>query len=194
MSTSSMDSRETSYHHGDLKRTLIDAALERLDNDGLAALGLRELARQVGVSPAAPYRHFKSREALLAAVAAEGFRRFTADQQVAIAGLEPEAHLDALGNAYVNFARKRRALFLLMFSPQIAKSDYPELRAQGAAAFALLTQAASAAAPQRPKETALRAWSLVHGLAHLIIDEQIPKMGDEQTRKLIANLLNGVLL
>lgn len=193
MSTLPKDARETPYHHGDLRQSLIAAALKRLESDGETGLGLRELARDVGVSPAAPYRHFKNREALLAAVAAEGFRQFATMLATAVEGLDAKAHLNALGNGYVDFARKHTALYLLMFSPEIAKAEHPELKAEAAAAMAILNRAASSAAPAQPKETALRAWALVHGLAHLIIDEQIPKMGDSQTKGLIARLLEGVL-
>ena len=96
MSTSSP---ETGYHHGDLKRALLEAALEMLDQEGADGVGLRELARKVGVSPAAPYRHFRSRQALLEAVATEGFRRFSAMMAAKEADLPEAEQVPAIGSA-----------------------------------------------------------------------------------------------
>ncbi|RYE80650.1 MAG: TetR/AcrR family transcriptional regulator, partial [Hyphomicrobiales bacterium] len=101
MSTSSP---ETGYHHGDLKRRLIEAALEMLDEEGTEGVGLRELARRVGVSPAAPYRHFRGRQALLEAVATEGFRRFAAMMAAKEQDLTEAEQLPAMAEAYVRFA------------------------------------------------------------------------------------------
>src|SRR2546430_6260512 len=93
------------YHHGDLRRTLIDAALRIVEQVGPGALSLRELARHAGVSHAAPYRHFASREALLAALAAEGFRGLGAEMAaLASDGGDPLARFAALGLAYVRYA------------------------------------------------------------------------------------------
>ncbi len=134
MSTTST-SRST-YHHGHLRLALIAAARALLDEGGANAVGLREAARRVGVSPTATYRHFRDKEALLAAVAAEGFREFGAALAAAGRASEP---LSAMGAAYVDFALARPGMFRLMFSPLMAKSEaHPELKAAADEAFAML--------------------------------------------------------
>jgi len=190
MSTLPKDSRETSrYHHLDLRQTLMDAALAALDEHGAGGLGLRELARATGVSAAAPYRHFKSREALLAAVAATGFDRFAAALAASTRGIPPKYHLAVMGMAYVDFARTNRALFQLMFSPELDKSAHEDLRTASEAAFGILSRTAGEEYPEKARETALAAWALVHGLAQLTNDGQFPPMGEGETRALIASIL-----
>ncbi len=177
MSTTST-SRST-YHHGHLRLALIAAARALLDEGGANAVGLREAARRVGVSPTATYRHFRDKEALLAAVAAEGFREFGAALAAAGRASEP---LSAMGAAYVDFALARPGMFRLMFSPLMAKSEaHPELKAAADEAFALLRRGVEARAAEGEGEgegldaAAIAAWSLVHGLAHLILDGVLPK-------------------
>lgn len=137
-------------------------------------MGLREAARRVGVSPTATYRHFRDKEALLAAVAAEGFREFAA--ALAQAGRKGEP-LSAMGAAYVDFALARPGMFGLMFSPLMAKRElYPELRAAAGEAFAQLRHGVRSQAPDAENfdAAALAAWSSVHGLSHLILDGVLP--------------------
>ena len=107
---------DSSYHHGDLRGALVKAAVTEIERGGYENLSLRELAKSLGVSRAAPYRHFADRRALLAAVAADGFDRLTAIYRNAIAnGKTPQARLAAAGRAYLAFAAERPQLFRLMF-------------------------------------------------------------------------------
>ena len=144
MSTSS----RSSYHHGALRPALIAAARALCSTRAAPTRsGLREAARRVGVSPTATYRHFRDKEALLAALAVEGFREFGA--ALAASGRAPEP-LSAMGAAYVDFALSRPGMFRLMFSPLLAaRRDDAELQAAADDAFATLA-AASARAPTRP--------------------------------------------
>jgi AcrR family transcriptional regulator len=109
------------YHHGDLRRALLDAALEVLSAEGASALTLREVARRAGVTHAAPYRHFADKQTLLAAVAEEGFRMLTAEMLERSVPLkdDPVRALQAIGLAYVRFATTERAHFQVMFGKDI---------------------------------------------------------------------------
>lgn len=153
-------STSSSYHHGDLRAALVQAAGELLEKQGLAALSLREVARRAGVSHNAPYRHFPDREALLAALAAEGFRML-ADRQ-ASGGRER-------GLAYVRFALEHPQRFRLMFGGLLPIGSHAELREQGRRAYQGLEDAFQDLG-EDARFAAAAAWSLVHGLANLILD------------------------
>jgi AcrR family transcriptional regulator len=177
MSTSS----RSSYHHGALGPALIAAARALLDEGGPDAVGLREAARRVGVSPTATYRHFQDKEALLAALAVDGFHEFGAALAAAERAPEP---LSAMGAAYVDFALAKPGMFRLMFSPMLsARRDDAELQAAAGAAFATLNRGvgahADASAPAQIPAAAIAAWSLVHGLSHLILDGVLPAASAE---------------
>src|SRR4051812_42489306 len=120
----------TTYHHGDLPPALLKAAGKILEKEGLAGLSLRELARRAGVSHSAPYRHFPDRDALLAALATEGFAQL-GQHLAAHAGQESAA-------AYVRFALDNPQRFRLMFAGQIAYDRFPQLREQANAAYSEL--------------------------------------------------------
>lgn len=185
MSTSSPD---PVYHHGDLKRALLDAALEMLDEEGADGIGLRELARKVGVSAAAPYRHFRSRQALLEAVATEGFRRFSAMMAAKEADFTEAERLPAMAEAYVRFALVQPALFRLMFSRQVDKTGNKALHDAAVEAYGALAKAAAREVPDAPSEGAVIAWSFAHGLSMLLIDEQILGVSPQNSDSLIRNL------
>src|SRR5215831_3058467 len=167
------------YHHGDLRQALVRSALEILSEAGVAGLSLRAAARRARVSAMAPYRHFADKEALLAAVAEYGFRELSARLTAATAtAADPRAGLAALGVAYVLFACDEPSLFKLMFGPSIEKkSTHPALDEAGSACFNALRRAVEAAsffdgnADIRP--VSLACWSLVHGLASLIVDGRL---------------------
>jgi AcrR family transcriptional regulator len=161
------------YHHGDLRRSLIAGGLVLLEEKGASALGLREIARLVGVSAAAPYRHFADRKALLEAVAAEGFRDFTAAMAKAADGVAEDGQLATMAFAYVRFALDQPALFRLMFSSELHPYRDPELREQADAAYATIAVAAAREDKSAPGEMAVMCWSFVHGLAMLVLEEQI---------------------
>ena len=140
------------YRHGNLPVALLAAARQILDENGLQAVGLRETARRVGVSATAAYRHFTSKEDLLASVAAEGFHELAAAMQSATRGATP---LTRAGLAYIEFADQNRGLFRLMFGPILAeRTKYPALQAASVgvedAAGARRRRPRSAAAQRQP--------------------------------------------
>lgn len=162
------------YHHGDLHAALIAAGMALLAGGEGDDLSLRELARRVGVSATAVYRHFPDKGALMAALAREGLAMLAADQRVASdkagGGL---AGFGATGAAYVRFALRHPALFRLIFAhpapPGFANNPLAD------DAMCMLRDNAAAAAPagSDPQVFALRAWSLVHGMAMLMLDGQV---------------------
>jgi AcrR family transcriptional regulator len=158
------------YHHGDLRTALLAEARRRLAHGGPAELSLRELARHLGVSHNAPYKHFATREALLAAVAAAGFRELaarTAD------GARSQG-LHGAGLAYVGFALHDPPVFRLMFSGDIDKATSPELHEAASASFTVLrTHVAAIHGEDAADIAAVSAWSFVHGLANLLIAGQL---------------------
>jgi len=162
------------YRHGNLPAALLGAAREILDENGLQAVGLRETARRVGVSATAAYRHFTSKDDLLASVAAEGFRELAAAMQDATRG--PNL-LTRAGLAYIEFADQNPGLFRLMFGPILAeRGKYPGLQAASASVEDVLLRGV-ADLDQRPfggNLAAMAAWGLVHGLSHLIVDGFFP--------------------
>ena len=173
------------YHHGNLRAALIEAGLESLHGKPAHELSLRDLARQVGVSANAAYRHFADKEALLMALAAEGFRRFSVAQFQAISAEDsPQVMFQRSGQAYVRFARDHAALFQLMFGRFPAHGRSPELVEASEAAFSGLVALAAGHAQLPPDHPAARlralaAWSFVHGLSHLVLDGQLDKFSDD---------------
>jgi AcrR family transcriptional regulator len=158
------------YHHGDLRRVLLEEAVASLRESGPAALSLRDLARRAGVSHAAPAHHFGDKRGLLTAVAAEGFRRLAASL-----GATYEATRDfaEVGVAYVTFAVEERPYFDVMFRPDLYDPDDPELVAARSASGAALYGPA-ATVSDAPLEAGIAAWSLVHGLATLGLAGNLP--------------------
>lgn len=144
-----------------------------VERSGPAAVSLREAARIAGVSHNAPYRHFPTREALLAAVAADGFDRLRAALDDATAAAVQGDRLPALGQAYVRFATANPGLFRLMFGGGIGKDAHPDLQTAAQRAFAVLRTVAAGDGAASPREAAIGAWALVHGLAHLVVDGQL---------------------
>ncbi|KRA95764.1 hypothetical protein ASD83_19190 [Devosia sp. Root685] len=178
------------YHHGNLRQALLEAALIILEKDGEAGLGLRDLARAVGVSAAAPYRHFDSRAALLEALAVTGFQRFSAAME-AVASSDPADPMAAMGKTYVLFALSNANLFRLMFSPQLKKDGRPGLRMAADAAFDTLRHLVGGDM-QTGRIKALAAWAKVHGLSILLLDGQIALRAGEDTEALIAEIIGSL--
>lgn len=162
------------YRHGNLPAALLDAARKILDENGSQAVGLRETARRVGVSATAAYRHFTSKDDLLASVAAEGFRELAAAMQDATRG--PNL-LTRAGLAYIEFAHQNPGLFRLMFGPVLAeRGKYPALHAATVSVEDLLLRGVADLDQRAFDENlaAMAAWGLVHGLSHLIVDGFFP--------------------
>jgi AcrR family transcriptional regulator len=176
----------TPYHHGDLRRALIDAALALLTEEGAWNFTLREVARRAGVSHAAPYNHFTDKSALLAEIAALGFDTL---RQLMDNAARKHAHsareaLLGIASAYVRFGVEHPAHYRLMFGPELAEKDrHPTLQQAGDATFAVLTaalgrgQAAGQIRKAPVREQALACWSLVHGLTTLLIDQRLNFIG-----------------
>jgi AcrR family transcriptional regulator len=178
------------YHHGDLRRALIDAALDLADSEGLEALTTRALARKLNVSHAAPARHFPNRSALLAEVAAEAFERFSHALSRAGKGLPSEEVFSAMGRAYVRFALDHPALLRLMFSPELQALTEPSerLAATSAHAYQVLQTGArsalgSGASEEEVGEAAFLGWSVAHGAASLWLDGPVKGFGPKQGAK-----------
>jgi AcrR family transcriptional regulator len=162
------------YHHGDLRRALLDTALEAVAEQGPAALSLRDVARRAGVSHAAPTHHFRDKTALLTALAAEGWSLLADSLQDVAANGDSFAEL---GVAYVVFATSHPAHFAVMRAPGLARADDPELEAAMGRARTQLKSGVrrfEAGTTRDADTTALAAWSLVHGLAALILEGAVP--------------------
>ena len=163
------------YHHGDLPASLLQAALAILEQDGIAGLTLRAVARRAEVSHMAPAHHFGDLGGLLSELAALGFRRFGA----VLGEAAGQDGLDAMGAAYVAFARANPALFQLMFRSERLDPARPALAEALAHAGALLTRTAGGFVAGRERPTlaqvadAVRAWSMVHGYAMLLLDGRL---------------------
>ena len=175
------------YHHGNLKEALIRAALELIAKKGPAGFTFAEAARFAGVSPAAPYRHFRDRDELLADVARRGFEAFAIALEKAWnnGAPEPFAAFERLGKAYLEFARSEPAYYSAMFEAGVPHDISAEFAAAGDRAFAVIRTAsetliARMPAGRRPPAlmVALHVWSLSHGIASLFA------RGDDGRRKL----------
>jgi AcrR family transcriptional regulator len=170
------------YHHGDLRAALLAEAAAMIAEGGAESVTMREIGRRLGVSRAAPYRHFEDKTALLVAVAADGFSRLTGRLQAVAAGA-PRASVEQLrrmGEEYVRFALENPAHYRLMYGREaLTRQDIPELGDAAIALFEYLVsviqahQKSGAIKRQDPRAQAYMAWSAVHGLASLWIEGHI---------------------
>ena len=168
------------YHHGELRRALLDAALTVIEREGVSALSLRDLARRLGVSHAAPAHHFPDKTALLVEIAREGYERFAAALDAAFRQApDDDARLAAVGRAYVAFALAHPATFRVMFGREVAELHAPPAALAEASgnAYAVLLRGVEAAftgTPPHPRppadHVAFAAWASVHGAAMLWLD------------------------
>ena len=169
------------YHHGDLRRALVEEAVRTIAAEGIDGLTLREAGRRLGVSRTALYRHFADKSALLAAVARDGFIRFRQDLVDAWTRAGGgRAGFEAMGLAYIRFAIANPSHYRLMFGGfrDLCEKD-PALQADAAAAFQVLMDAlvslqdAGEIGRDDPRELARYIWATVHGMAMLGIDGQL---------------------
>jgi AcrR family transcriptional regulator len=198
------------YHHGDLRRALIDTALQLVSEEQDWTFSLRELASRAGVSHHAPYNHFADKLDLLAATAAVGFGRLRDGLRAAMVGIDdPEQLLVAIARTYVRLGLEDPALYRLMFGPALSEAgaaDRPSVaKLAGAEARAVLEEVilrgaragVFAASPDDPQElvlTALAVWSATHGLTMLAIDK-VPPAGlsvDDMIERLLRMVVAGV--
>jgi AcrR family transcriptional regulator len=185
------------YHHGDLRQALLDKALELIAERGPEGFSLREAAREVGVSPAAAYRHFADKPAVLMALAAEGHGRLAvamekgADKLPATEAAQERAvaRLLAIGQAYVDFAVKNPSFFRVMFGPAIKADEFAPCCSpvSGRDAYEILCatldevlESGAMPAERRPAAE-ITVWSAVHGLATLIVDGALPLTARQRT-------------
>ncbi|HKJ40052.1 MAG TPA: TetR/AcrR family transcriptional regulator [Anaerolineales bacterium] len=170
-----------SYHHGDLKNALIKAGVKILAKEGVSGLSLRKVAKQAGVSHAAPYSHFADKQALIAAISTEGFRQlYKQIASVREAHQDPSALLLETARAYIQFAMNEPDRFKLMFSSVIEKEkDYPEFVTVSQENFQQLVevvevcQRAGLLKSGSPDLMAISVWSSVHGMIMLVLEEQV---------------------
>ncbi len=172
--------KRSSYHHGSLRAELLEACVRLIETDGIGAVSLRRVAREAGVSPGAPYHHFADRAALLSAISARGFEQLTVgmcDALVDVSGFR--AKLVTIATAYVEFARRHKAYFQLMFRPELSQPEkHPDARAAGDAAFAVLSGVVAECGVADPDGLAVSLWAFAHGLASLAIDGQLDHRGE----------------
>jgi AcrR family transcriptional regulator len=190
------------YHHGDLKRVVIETAQAMLREDKGWQFTLREVARRAGVSHAAPYKHFPDKSALLAELATLGFHQL--GEAIAAALSRPlrsaRAEFIAAAKAYIHFGTANPSLYRLMFSGDVDKTAFADLDAAGTAAFAGLLgilergQQSGAFKQQPVRGQAAAAWALVHGFTMLAIDGQLlpEKVGAKPIDAVLTSMLEGL--
>lgn len=190
------------YHHGNLKQALLDKALDHLRLHGPDKISLRALARDVGVSQTAPYRHFEDKTALLAALATEGFRRLYTVSHLAT--LDEGSAADALqksGKAYIHFALDNPELYRLMFGPMLSPDDdFAELEEAGGNAFNVIVSLVQRGIETRefvdkdPLLVANSTWAMVHGISSLMLDRRFDCVEGGISESVLDESLSLILL
>ena len=180
--------RERGYHHGNLREALLQAALDLIGQKGAAGFTFADAARMAGVSPAAPYRHFRDRDELLSSIAQRGFEQFETALMEAWDDGRPDtlSAFERVGKAYLDFAREQPALYSAMFESGVPLDVNPTLMAASERAFAIIRAAAERLAALAPPGVprppammmALHIWTMSHGVASLFA------RGDAARRKL----------
>jgi len=188
--------KRSTYHHGNLRRALLDATVELIEECGPEGVTLRGVARRAGVSHAAPYRHFRDKQALLGAAAEEGFLTLLASIEArARRARTPATRLKAWGIAYVVFARRWPARFRLMFGHEINPVDQPEASAAADRLSSALVeqleelQSAGELRVGEARRTAQVGWAMVHGIAQLALAGQL----EVATEKELLALTDGAV-
>ncbi len=198
--------KKRAYHHGDLARSLVSAALQLIAEHGAESLTLREVAAAVGVSHSAAYRHFADKEALLAAVAEEGYRGLVQHLTSAMnaANVLPSTRLRALATAYVEFAMARPAHYRVMWGPRVDEdSRFPSLDLAISEAFALVTsefergQESGRFRDDEPaRDFAIAFWVAAHGYVELVLRGRLEVKSEATAvaffQKLLIPFLDGI--
>jgi AcrR family transcriptional regulator len=190
------------YHHGDLRRVVIETAQDMLREEKGWQFTLREVARRAGVSHAAPYKHFPDKGALLAELATQGFDELREEVSRTIERplRSARAEFKAAAKAYIRFGTANPSLYKLMFSADVDKRTSPTLKEAGTRAFAELTgilergQSSGAFKKQPVRGQAAAAWALVHGFTMLAIDGHLlpEQVGTKPIDSVLASLLEGL--
>jgi AcrR family transcriptional regulator len=187
----SAEQRDT-YHHGDLKRALTEAALQLVTEKGPKGFTLREVARRAGVSPAAPYRHFPDKAQLLGAVATLGFVQLHEALTAAAEKADLTTQVLDMGRAYVGWAVTHPDYYQVMFGSELDKSDKPELLTAGLRTFddlldaIIRCQQADLMSAGDPREIAGPTWSLLHGISMLTIGSDFSHVGIREDPQALA--------
>lgn len=192
---------DADYHHGDLRKALVAGALRAIERDGVSELSLRALARSLRVSPRAPYRHFATKEQLLAAVAVEGYRMARSFTIARLAGAtNPLGRLRIAVEAYILFAVEHPAAFRVMYAPYAMVEEHaPDLlqaRAQGHGEMMGLIVRAQDSGTLRagdPMLIALALWSTMHGLAVLLVEGQLGRFDRPVEAAKLAKVVAGLV-
>ncbi|MFG3044951.1 TetR/AcrR family transcriptional regulator [Streptomyces sp. NPDC048241] len=190
-----MPQASSSYHHGDLRAACLRAARELLEEDGSAGLSLRAVARRAGVSATAPYRHYADRDALVSAVAAEGYRELA--EYLAAAHPEPRTpdELASVAVAYVRFALDRPAMFRVMFAEPCDPNSEERVAATAAISEYVRGIVRAVFPGVDPDALSTTVWALVHGLAFLHLDGKLdsstPEVVDTQVRASVRALFGA---
>jgi AcrR family transcriptional regulator len=170
-----MDMARDHYHHGNLHQELVQAARGLIETAGVTGLSLRGVAREAGVSQAAPYHHFSNKEALLAEVSQQGFEQLIAGILAAMGESESASvRMQAMGLAYISFGLEHPKLYDLMFSNECPAERHPVLKSVGGRAFGLVVESVMRGQAQgiyrdgEPVHLAMAVWSSVHGLVSLL--------------------------
>jgi AcrR family transcriptional regulator len=190
------------YHHGDLRRVLLETAVRVIDHEGLSALSLHALTRKAGVSSGAPYHHFASREELLVAIAEQGFELLVAEMRRACAeaGDDGAAQLYGLGLGYIRFATAHRGHFRVMFRPELQADLASSPGVQGGEGFSMLKDAIvrcqeeGLAPVGDPMPLVLVCWTCVHGASTLWIDGSLGSKHMMPDQEQLAQLISRTLV
>ena len=188
--------KKRAYHHGDLARALIDAALPRIEKAGVEAFTLREAAREIGVTHAAAYRHYADKRALLAAIAEEGFRALSADlKEAAQSEGDSLEKLASIGRAYVRYAFREPARFRVMFGPRLNYDRrFPSLEAEAQRAFRILLDAIEAGQREGvSRDLANSLWTTAHGFASLVLHRKIIVRSAARAEAYFVEIVNPLL-
>jgi AcrR family transcriptional regulator len=188
-------SERASYHHGDLRRVVLDASLLLIETEGVEALSMREVARRANVSHGAPYHHFPDRGAIVAALAEEGFVRLEAELRAAVArASDATTRFEAAGRAYILFAGRHGAQFRIMFRPEmVRREEYPAIDVVAAAACRVLAeciaecQREGVAPGGDPGPLVLTSWATAHGVAALWLDGPLSRGGGRKSLRELAD-------
>lgn len=188
-----MSTSRAGYHHGDLRAACLTAAMELLAEGDETTVSLRAVARRAGVSPHAPYRHYPDKDALLAAMAAQGFNDLRDALVQADAGAVVEDRFVAMAQAYIRFGVDNPALFGLMFGHPCSRNR-PETSAAAAETMAVLAERVATVVPAARRDTFLvGAWALVHGLAALVMDGKLPADNREALDDMVRSTVETML-
>ncbi|MFT5693616.1 MAG: AcrR family transcriptional regulator [Oceanicoccus sp.] len=197
-----MSGKKKQYHHGNLSSDLVTQAIKLLEQEGISALSLRRVAKEAGVSQAAPYSHFKDKQALLTSVANEGYSRFGKRMLLEAQSGKEEDYLIGLGRGYIFFAMENPGLFHLMFGGELSKLiDVNAINDEYGSSYQMLVDAIDKhpldrfSKQPKPLLDVAFSWSLVHGIANLLQAERFTpeKYGYKDVEPFVDDLLRRYL-